>query len=305
MTTTAVAKPEPSMVTRMTAILDTFDRSYRCRSLQDISELTGLPRSTAHRILEQLVSLGWIQHNISGYRLGWRANRLPSRADEDARLREAAAPHLHDLVMKTRVTVHLAVLEGPMVRYLDKVGVSTSSVPSRVGGSLPAHLTAVGKAMLAQLDPEALDEALQRLHSHSDVTTVDWARMHRELATVRMRGGLAVSLNSKLAPVACIGAPVLDRDGRIVGGLSICDGGAGAPLDKFVPLLLEHARRISAQHDEIRRRDDESLIDEAPRPDWSALSAGAPPRTSPNGRALAPWADDEHLRATPGPRTQA
>jgi len=69
MTATAeVSTPAPSMVTRMTAILDTFDSSHCCRSLQDIASLTGLPRSTAHRILEQLVQLGWVQHNITGYR---------------------------------------------------------------------------------------------------------------------------------------------------------------------------------------------------------------------------------------------
>src|SRR6516165_2757848 len=153
MTATAeVSTPAPSMVTRMTAILDTFDSSHCCRSLQDIASLTGLPRSTAHRILEQLVQLGWVQHNITGYRLGWRANRLPSRANEESRLREVAAPHLHALASHTQLTVHLAVLDGPFARYLDKIGSGAAGVPSRVGGTLPAHLTAIGQAMLAYVD---------------------------------------------------------------------------------------------------------------------------------------------------------
>lgn len=243
----AATKPVPSMVTRMTAILDTFDTSYRCRSLQDISELTGLPRSTAHRILDQLVRLGWVEHSVAGYQLGWRANHLSSRADDEARLREAAAPHIHELAVCSQLVVHLAVLHGPLIRYLDKVGgAGARSVPSRVGGSLPAHLTAVGKAMLAYIDPESLDAVLNRVKSSAD-PTLSPATLHRDLATVRMRGGLAVAHKSALAAVSCVGAPILDSEERVIGGLSLCDGGTGAPLDRFVPLVLERARRISSQ----------------------------------------------------------
>lgn len=245
----AVSTPTPSMVTRMTAILDTFDSPHCCRSLQDIASLTGLPRSTAHRILEQLVQLGWVQQHIVGYGLGSRANCLPSRANEESRLREIAAPHLHALAVRTQLTVHLAVLDGPFARYLDKIGGEASRIPSRVGGSLPAHLTAVGKAMLAYVDPESLDAALDGLPSR-----VDSPALHRDLASVRMRGGLSAVRNSPLAAVACIGAPIFDHERQIRGGLSLCDGGSGAPLDRYAPLLLARARRISAQLDQIHQR---------------------------------------------------
>jgi DNA-binding IclR family transcriptional regulator len=96
--------------------------------------------------------------------------------------------------------------------------------------------------MLAFVDPESLDIALRRLPLH-----VDPAAVHRDLAAVRMRGGVATARNSPLAAVSCIGAPIFDREHSITGGLSLCDGGSGAPLDRYVPLLLERARRISAQ----------------------------------------------------------
>jgi DNA-binding IclR family transcriptional regulator len=239
----------PSMVTRITAILETFDSSPCCRSLQDIASLTGLPRSTTYRILEQLVRSGWLQHNVDGYRLGWRADCLPSRANEESRLREVAAPYLHDLAVRTRLTVHLAVLDGGCVRYLDKIGGEAAHVPSRVGGLLPAHLTAVGQAMLAHVDPESLDIVLRRLYLQ-----VDPAVFHRDLAAVRMRGGVANSRNGPLAAVSCIGAPIFGRHHSITGGLSLCDGGSGAPLDRYVPLLLDRARRISAQLGQLQER---------------------------------------------------
>jgi DNA-binding IclR family transcriptional regulator len=245
MTSTAeVSNSAPSVVTRMTAILDTFDSWHCCRSLQDICSLTGIPRSTTYRILVQLGQLGWVQREIIGYRLGWRANCLPSRANEESRLREIAAPHLHMLAVQSQLTVHLAVLEGPFVRYLDKIGsaAAASCVPSRVGGVLPAHLTAVGKAMLAYQDPESLDAILGRLGPQ-----VDLAGVHCDLASVRMRGGLSKARNSSLAAVSCIGAPIFDRERQVTAGLSLCDGGCEVPLDRYVPLLLERARRISAQ----------------------------------------------------------
>jgi len=231
------------MITRVTAILDTFDSSQRCRSLQEIASMTGLPRSTAHRILEQLVELGWVQHAAtSGYRLGWRANHMPSRANEDSQLRAVAAHHLFVLAVQTRLTIHLAVLDGPFVRYLDKIGRKSSLVPSRVGGTLPAHLTAVGRVMLASVDPERLDLMLERVRPD-----VDAAALHRDLALVRMRGGLSTLHRSPLAPVACIGAPVFDAEHRIAGAVSVCDAGTGEPLDRHAPVLLERARRISAK----------------------------------------------------------
>lgn len=261
-----ISRPTPSMVTRMTAILDTFDSLDCCRSLQDVASLTRLPRSTAYRILDQLVRLGWVQHSIDGYRLGWRANRLPSRANEESRLREVAAPHLHALAVQTRLIVHLGVLDGPLVRYLDKIGGGVS-VPSRVGGSLPAHLTAVGKAMLAHVDPESLDAVLDQAQ-----VCVDSAAVHRDLASVRMRGGLSTDYNGPLAAVACIGAPIFDRKHQVAGGLSVCDGGSSAPLDRYTPILLELAKRISVQLGQVQQTTgplqgstEELTVDRGPR----------------------------------------
>lgn len=244
MPATAAAEQAPSMVTRMTAILDVFDSSHGRRSLQEVASLTGLPRSTAHRILDQLVQLGWVEHNVGGYCLGWRANHLPTRAEEDARLREVAVPYLHELAVRTNLTVHLAVLDGPFVRCLDKIGGQTAlALPSRVGGLFTAHLSAVGKAMLACIDPEAVDVMLEQFDSYTDSTVLSPATLHRELALVRTRGLATCSL----AAVSFVGVPLFDHEQRNVGGISLCDEGSGTPLDRFVPLLVDRAKRISAQ----------------------------------------------------------
>ena len=218
------------------------------------------------------MQLGWVQHSITGYRLGWRANRLPSRANEESQLRAVAAPHIQILAATTGLIVHLAVLDGAAVRYLDKIGSGASVVPSRVGGSLPAHLTAVGKATLAYVDPEFLDALLGRLRSR-----VDSVAVHRELATVRMRGGLSSVRNGPLGGESCIGAPIFDGGNRITGGLSLCDAENVAPLDRYAPLLIERARRISADLAELQQRPTEFSVAPAEQPSlfsnaWGTIS---------------------------------
>lgn len=254
--------PASSMVTRMTAILDTFDSPRCCRSLQDIASLTGLPRSTVHRILEQLTQLGWVRHNAPGYCLGWRADRLPSRVNEESRLREAAAPHLQELAVHTPLSVHLAVLDGSVVRYLDNVGRGATEVPRpRVGGSMPAHVSASGKAILAYVDPELIDDVLSRFRPQVDPVAV-----YRELASVRLRGGLATVRTGSAGALVCLGAPIFDRERRITAGLALCGWQSKTSLDRYAPLLLDHAKRVSRQFRELQQRTNGAPLASASRP---------------------------------------
>src|SRR4051812_32472706 len=100
----------PSMVERMTLILDLFDRPHTRLTLEEVVHRTHLPRSTTHRILEQLVRLRWLDHTNVGYLLGQRSLELGGREIGQSTLRTAAAPVLHELAMRTELVVHLAVL---------------------------------------------------------------------------------------------------------------------------------------------------------------------------------------------------
>src|SRR6266567_9587444 len=110
----------PSMVERMTLIMDSFGGPEIRLALEDVAGRTNLPRSTAHRILEQLVRLRWLERNGSDYGLGPRALGLGGRGVGHAGLRAAAFPLLHALSVRTEMVVHLAVLEGAEAYYLDK-----------------------------------------------------------------------------------------------------------------------------------------------------------------------------------------
>lgn len=235
----------PSMVERMTLIMDTFPTPSARLTLEDVARTTHLPRSTAHRILDQLVKLQWLEHSSFGYSLGSRSLHLGGGSDESAELRSAASQHLHALMLSTGMTVHLAVLEGGQVRYLDKMGGRfATTVPSRVGGHAPAHSTALGKAMLAWLPPEEVEERVgEALARRTASTLVDVVALHHAMSRIRSRNGLAYEQGECFEHIACAAAAIVGPEGP-VGAVSLV-GDPAAPLERVGPLVLETARRIA------------------------------------------------------------
>lgn len=202
----------PSMLERMTLIVDAFDGPTQRLTLEEVADRTRLPRSTVHRILDQLVRLDWMEHVSSGYRMGRRAIGFGGHAGHTP-LREAAAPILHDLHIQTGMVVHLSVLDGGESFYLDKIGGrAATSVPSRVGGRVPAYSTACGKAVLAWTDPERVDALYpEQLNRYTGRTIPDLPALHHELNRIRQRNGLAFEYGESLRGIGCVGAAVRGR----------------------------------------------------------------------------------------------
>ena len=234
----------PSMVERMTLILDAFPQRTSRLTLEEVARATHLPRSTAHRILDQLVKLRWLEHTSFGYSLGRRALLLGG-GDDASELRAAASSVLHTLMLRTGMTVHLATLDEGRVHYLDKMGGRfATTVPSRVGGHAPAHSTALGKAMLAWLPPEDVEQRVGGEMSRMTSSTInDLNALHQELHRIRARRGLALERGECFEHIACVAAAVQAPEGPI-GAISLV-GEAGTPLERVAPLVLDAARQVS------------------------------------------------------------
>ncbi len=140
MSATVVETPS-AVIDRISLVLDAFDGPGRL-TLAQIVRRTGLPRSSAHRMLDRLVQLRWLRRSGRDYELGMRLVELGSLAVHQDRLVRAAAPLLGELHRATGLVVHLAVLDGPDVVYLEKIGDPTNAGLPRVGGRQPAHCTA-------------------------------------------------------------------------------------------------------------------------------------------------------------------
>lgn len=206
-----------AVIDRISLVLDAFDGPGRL-TLAQIVRRTGLPRSSAHRMLERLVALRWLRRSGRDYELGMRLVELGSLAVHQDRLVRAATPLLAELHRATGLVVHLAVLDGADVVYLDKIGDRMiDAIPTRVGGRQPAHCTAVGKAMLAYRD-EATDVDLGARLTKYSISTA--AQLSAELAKVRAHG-VAVEREESLLGFGCVAAPI-GGPGEAVAAVSVC-----------------------------------------------------------------------------------
>lgn len=149
------------MLEKAAVILECFTPSGGPFRLSELSERTGFPKPTVHRLAADLVRLGWLERSGAEYRLGAKLFELGSLVPHRLGLRETALPFLQDLFEATRETVHLGVREGLDVVYLERIhGHEALRLPSRIGGSLPLSCTGVGKALLAFSDAELMEEVL-------------------------------------------------------------------------------------------------------------------------------------------------
>jgi len=193
-----------AVIDRISLVLDAFEGPGRL-TLAQIVRRTGLPRSSAHRMLERLVQLRWLRRSGRDYELGMRLVELGSLAVHQDRLVRAASPLLGQLHRATGLVVHLAVLDGPDVVYLEKVGDRTiAAIPTRVGGRQPAHCTAVGKAILAYRDEDAEVNLQVRKTKYSIFSS---SQLAVELAKVRAHG-VAFEREEALLGFGCVAAPI-------------------------------------------------------------------------------------------------
>ncbi len=213
---TAAVDTPSAVIDRVSLVLDAFDGPGRL-TLAQIVRRTGLPRSSAHRMLERLVALRWLRRSGRDYELGMRLVELGSLAVHQDRLHRAAIPLLHDLHRATGLVVHLAVLDGSDVVYLEKIGDRmTAAIPTRVGGRQPAHCAAVGKAMLAYSDDVDVDLASRK--TRYSISTQP--QLSAELAKVRAHG-MAFDREESLPGFGCVAAPI-GASGEAVAAVSVC-----------------------------------------------------------------------------------
>lgn len=253
----------PSMVERMTLILEMFeDRAVQLR-LDEIAAGTGLPRSTCHRILEQLVRLQWLRHNPGGYGLGRRALQLGGEVGHHDQLRSVAVPLLQELHDQTGGLVQLGILDFAEVVYLDLIGpTGTLGLPFRVGMRAPAYALGLGKAMLAWVSPEEADALLEDgMRARTRNTITDLLVMHQELRRIRGRNGVAFERDEYVQGISGVAAAVRGPEGPVA-AVSLC-GPSGSPIERYTPLVLDVTRRIS------QRMFPDSSMEDRPSTVWS------------------------------------
>lgn len=199
-------------VSRALDVLLCFSRESPELTLTEISERVQLHKSTVHRVLATLEDARFLEHDSATgkYRLGLRLVELASLVLEHVDLRRQAWPHLSRLAQEFRETVDLGILDGVDIVYLDVI-----DSPQRVklavapGQRLPACCTASGKAMLAFLPQEQVQEMLaQGLPRYTNHTIISPAGFLADLKLARERG-FAISQEEYEEDIHAVAAPIL------------------------------------------------------------------------------------------------
>lgn len=209
------------MVARVGAIFDAFTPEADTLGISELSRRTGLAKSTVSRIVGELVDHQFLERYGDGVRLGLRLFELGESATRPHDLRKIANATMSDLRMAVQLTVHLAVLEGNEVVYVEILPArNRPPLPSRVGGRMPAHATSVGKALLAWLDPTTLDALIgDELVKVGPNSITDPARLRRELAKVRA-DGVAYEREESSPGVACAASAIRAPSGDAIASMS-------------------------------------------------------------------------------------
>ncbi|MDV7088360.1 IclR family transcriptional regulator [Rhodococcus opacus] len=158
--------PPASTLDRLSLVLDCF-RSTPALSLTDLSRRTGIPRRSTRRMLEQLVRLGWLRRRGSEFELGDTLVEFGALSLYQNKFDRVVAPVLRELHLVTGHVVHLGILDGTDVVYLEKIGGQRApNLLTRVGDRIPARSSTIGKILLATA-PQS-DDASADLRSETD-----------------------------------------------------------------------------------------------------------------------------------------
>jgi DNA-binding IclR family transcriptional regulator len=204
-------------------VLEAVARAGDPLTVAEAAASVGLDRTVAHRLVATLAARGYLQRDAGGgYRLGPTCLALaPAITD----LRTTARPFLEELGSATGETVHVVVLSGREVVFLDGIeSVHALRVGSRTGRVLPAHATSVGKALLAALPPEQF----RALYERADA-------LERQLAAVR-ECGYATNRGESENGVGSIGVAVRNPAGEPRAALSVA-----MPLERWSEAGQEQA----------------------------------------------------------------
>lgn len=234
-----------SVTDRVVRVLETFSTDRTVQTASEIGRRAGLPSSTAHRIVDDLVDAGLLdrddEHRVS---LGMRLWELALRGSRALRLRQAALPHMEHVQSRVREHTQLAVLEQDSALFLERLSHPDAvSNITRIAGRLPLNASSSGLVLLAYAPAEVRERVLGgRLAAVSAETVTDAAALRRLLAEVR-RDGYVVAPGSIERVATGVAVPVRDETGEVVAALSVVLPRDTQP-DVAIAELLRAARGI-------------------------------------------------------------
>lgn len=220
----------------------------------EIANQMDINKSSVYRILSTLVQYGYVEQDkgTERYKLGYQFLEVSSRLLESLDIRTEAKPFLQELEKETNEVIHLVVYDQGEVVYIEKLdGNEALRMHSKVGKRAPMHCTSVGKAILAYLPADSVQEILERkgLPVHTVKTITDKNVLAEELAEVKKKG-IALDLEENENGITCIAVPIFDHLGKVAAAVSISGPTIRMNETRLVelqPRMIEIGKQISAR----------------------------------------------------------
>jgi DNA-binding IclR family transcriptional regulator len=241
--------PSVPALERTLAILELLAGSRAGLTLPEIAKELQLPKSSVHCLLITLERHRYLNRNerTSRYMFGSKLFSLGNKALSGLRVRQVAAPHMHTLMERVGLTVHLAVLEGYEVVLVEKTEPpGMYKLATWLGKRMDVHCTSLGKALIAHLPDEVLNQLVRErgLPRHNDNAIGSLKKLKEELQRTR-EAGHSVDDEEDEIGYRCIGAPIFDDAGQVTAALSI-SGTILQVREDNSPALAREVRRCAA-----------------------------------------------------------
>lgn len=235
------------------ATIRTFDADHPAQTLSDVARRAGLSRAAARRLLLTLVSLGYASTDGRLFTLRPKVLELGFAYLHGTGLWDAAQPPMVELVERIHESCSAAVLDGDDIVYVARVPtrVRIMSVTLGLGSRLPAHLTSMGRVLLAALPLAELDArlaALGRIEARTDRTLTGVEGLRRSIAKVRTQGFAIVDQELELG-LRSIAVPIHGPGRRVVAALNVGTHASRMTISdlrsRILPALRETAVAVS------------------------------------------------------------
>ncbi|MDD3429786.1 MAG: IclR family transcriptional regulator [Oscillospiraceae bacterium] len=211
---------------RTFAILEELAKNQKGLGLTELANTVGLHKSTVHRLLASLSSLGYVvKDSFTGsYRLTFKMLELSNHMLAEMDILSVSKPHLDKLSADTGESIHLVLPDTTSIVYIYKTDASNRSfrMTSQIGKRMPMYCSAVGKSMLSTFSKTEVQNIWNnsKIKALTPYTITDFATLEAQLCDIRRRG-YAIDEQENELGVRCIGAAITDYTGRAIAALSL------------------------------------------------------------------------------------
>jgi len=228
-------------IDRAVAIIECFSVNKRELKLSEIANMLDLNKSTVHGIINTLKYHGFVDQDelTLRYRLGVRFIEFGDTVINSMSIRNVAFPVIDDICGKIEETVHIAMLDGSDVIYIEKKECTQSiKTSTKIGVRIPAYVTADGRIILCHMEKNKLMDIFPRCIKKLTANTVTDKHKMMQMFEEMKESGYALDNQETVKGIICVAAPIFDHEGNVKFSLSVTGPAMRLNEDKIKELII-------------------------------------------------------------------